>query len=127
MAKGDKQQMAEIVAAAQDLEDELAQLEAISQSVRKIPLNSEKTLARATAELKEVLSLPERFQERLQAMIAALNHMQERQQAALDPLATVTAQIQERTALMHTHMERYASLGQATGEVTALLAESVDN
>ncbi|HEX2878538.1 MAG TPA: hypothetical protein VHO25_03265 [Polyangiaceae bacterium] len=121
MAKGDKLPAAEIVAAAQALEDELLQLEAISRSAQKIQLNSEKTLARATTELQALLALPDRLQERLHAVVTALNQMQTRQQAALDPLTEIAAQIQERSQLLQAHMESYAALGKATAEANALL------
>jgi uncharacterized phage infection (PIP) family protein YhgE len=124
MAKGDKSPAAGIVAAAQALEDELLQLEAISRSAQKIQLNSEKTLARATAELQDLLTLPDRLQERLQAVVIALNQMQERQQAALDPLTAIAAQIQQRSQLLQAHMESYAALGKATAEANTLLEVS---
>jgi hypothetical protein len=123
VAKADKQ-LAEIVAAAQALEDELADLEALSSSLRKVRLNGEKALARATAELQQTLALPERMAERLQAVVTALNNMQARQQAALEPLAAMAAQLQERTTRLQAHMETFGSLGKATGEVNALLATS---
>jgi hypothetical protein len=125
MAKGDKPQTVEIVAAAQAIEDELLHLEDISRSAQKIHLNSEKALARAAAELQELLALPERLQERLQAVVAALNHMQTRQQAALEPLTVIAAQIQQRSQLLQAHMDSYGALGKATAEANALLESSV--
>jgi hypothetical protein len=127
MTRGDKPSTAEIVLAAQALEEELLQLEAISRSAQKIQLNSEKTLSRATTELQELLALPDRLQERLQAVVSALNNMQTRQQAALDPLTAIAAQIQQRSQLLQTHMERYGALGKATADTNALLEQSAGN
>src|SRR5262245_64655442 len=99
MAKGQKPE-AELVRAAQALEEEIARMEAISRSARKIRLSSDKNIARAAAELKETLALPERLAERLQAVAAALARMQGRQQAAIEPLSAFAVEIQKRTALL---------------------------
>jgi DNA repair exonuclease SbcCD ATPase subunit len=117
----------EIVAAAEALEDELADLEAIARGAGKIRLNSEKNLARATAELNRTLALPERLAERLQAVAAALAGMQQRQQAALEPLAALATQVQQRAQLLGEHMQSFGALGQAAAEVNALLGASQED
>lgn len=116
--------VSEIVVAAEALEDEVARLETISRSVRKIELTSQKKIARAAAELNETLALPDRLTERLKAVAAALGRMQERQQAALEPLAAFAVELQRRTKVLGEHMESFAALGQAAGEVSAQLAAS---
>jgi hypothetical protein len=121
MAKIDKN-ASEIVQAAEALEETVAGLEAISRSARKIRLSSGKNLVRAAAELNETLAMPERMAERLQAVAAALARMQERQQAALDPLSAFAVEVQQRTALLGKHMQSFEALGTAAGEVNALLA-----
>lgn|SRR5581483_10078565 len=120
MSKSDKP-VSEIVAAAAALEDEIGRLEAISRSVRKIRLNGEKNIARAASELGETLALPERLAQRLQAVAAAIAHMQERQQAALEPLAATAVEIQRRTQRLEEHMQSFSALGKTAGEVSALL------
>jgi hypothetical protein len=124
MGKQDKEQVAEIVAAAQSLEDDLVDLEEVSRSILKIHLNSEKALARAATELQRVLALPDRLQGRLQGLAAAMTQMQARQQAALAPLTTLATQIQERAQRLQAHMETFAGLGKATAEVNALISVS---
>jgi hypothetical protein len=116
--------LSEIVVAAEALEDEVARLEAISRSVRKIELTSEKKMARAAAELNETLALPDRLAERLKAVAAALGRMQERQQAALEPLAAFAVELQRRTQLLGEHMKSFGALGQAAGEISEQLAAS---
>jgi chromosome segregation ATPase len=112
----------EIVSAAQALEDELAHLETRSRSTRKLRLTSDKNLMRAASELKETLAMPDRLGERLQAVSAALGRMQERQQAALEPLAAFAAELQRRAELLQKHMQSFGALGQAAGEVNQQLA-----
>jgi chromosome segregation ATPase len=120
MAKGDND-VSDLARAAETLERELAALEALSKAVRKIRLNSEKNIARASKELSETLAFPERLAQGLQQLAAAMARMQERQQAALEPLAAFATEIQARMQRLAEHMQAYAALGKAAGDVTALL------
>ena len=108
-----------LVRAASSLEAELTQLEAISRAARKIPLTSEKNIARAAKELELALTLPERLASGLQALASAMAAMQERQQAALQPLAAFASEIQQRHQRLREHMQAFAGLGNAAAEVTA--------
>jgi hypothetical protein len=121
MAKADRQ-ASEIEGAAQALEEELARLEALSRSTRKIRLTSDKNLARAASELQEALTIPDRLGERLLAVSAALGRMQERQQAALEPMAAFAAEMQQRAELLGKHIQTFGDLGRAAGEVNEQLA-----
>jgi hypothetical protein len=47
--------------------------------------------------------------------------MQQRQQAALEPLAAFAAELQQRTQLFAKHMEAFGALGGAASEVNAVL------
>lgn len=120
MGKSEKD-VPELVRAALALDAELSKLEAISRTVRKIRLNSEKNIARAAKELNEALVLPERMGEGLQSLAAAMAQMQVRQQAALEPMAAFAAQIQQRMQRLTEHMQAFAALGQTAAEVTALI------
>ena len=111
----------EIVRAAETLEDELEKLEALSRAVCKIRLDSEKNISKAARELNEAVAMPERLGERLRALAAAMQEMQRRQQAALEPLAVRATEIQQRMQRLGEHMQAFARLGKAAGEVTALL------
>src|SRR4051794_9951052 len=106
MAKGN-QAVPELVRAAQALEDELVRLEDLSRSVRKIRLHSEKNLGRAAKELNEALALPERLAEGLRGLAGAMERMQQRQLAALEPLATCATEIQQRVQRLETHMAAF--------------------
>ena len=108
-----------LVRAAAALENELLQLESISRSARKVPLTTEKNIARAAKELAEASTLPDRLAAGLQALAAAMATMQERQQAALTPLAAFASEIQQRHQRLQEHMRAYAALGTAAAEITA--------
>jgi uncharacterized coiled-coil DUF342 family protein len=108
-----------LLRAAASLEAELGQLESICRTARKIPLTSEKNIARAAKELEQALTLPERLALGLQALASAMATMQARQQAALEPLAAFANEIQQRHQRLREHMQAYAALGSAAAEVTA--------
>jgi chromosome segregation ATPase len=116
--------IAEIVGAAEALEDEIARLEVLSKSARKIRLTSGKSISRAAAELNETLALPERLAQRLNDVAQALARMQERQQAALEPLTAFAVEVQQRTQLLGEQMQRFDALGVAAGEINAELTAS---
>ena len=120
MAKGDKDEP-EIIRVATALETEIATLEALSRSARKLPLATEKNIVRAAKDLSEALALQERLSEKLRELAAAMAGMQHRQQAAIEPLAAFAVEIQQRMRRLEAHLQAYAALGKAAGEVTALV------
>jgi hypothetical protein len=111
----------ELVRAADALETELASLEALSTAVQRIRLDSDKNIARAAHELAEALELPERLARGLAALAEAMQRMQARQTAALEPLAGRASDIQTRKRRLDEHMETFAALGQKAGDTSKLL------
>jgi chromosome segregation ATPase len=120
MAQGEKD-APELVHVAQTLEEELARLETLSKGAQKTRLDTEKNIARAAKELGEALELPERLARGLVALGTALKRMQERQQAALEPLAARANEIQARQIKLDEHVQAFAELGRATAEAAAAL------
>jgi predicted nucleic acid-binding Zn-ribbon protein len=108
-----------LLSVAAALETDLVNLESVSRATRKIPLTSEKNIARATRELQDALSLPERLAAGLQALASAMVTMQARQQAAIETLSGFASQIQQRHQRLQEHMHAYAALGAAAAEVSA--------
>jgi len=111
----------EIIAAAEAIERDLQRLEDLSQSVRKMRLNSEKSIARAGRTLQEALQQQEQLAGGLRVLGEAMVHMQERQQVAIQALATRAVEIQEQTSNVTEQMERFAALGTKAAEATQLL------
>lgn len=111
----------ELVRAAEALESELLKLETLSRTIRKIRLDSEKSITRAAKQLGEVTELPDQLTARLGTLAAAMQAMQARQQAALEPLAAFAVELQTRMRKLGEHMQAFAALGEAAGEVTQLL------
>jgi hypothetical protein len=121
------QPRSELVVAAEAVEEEVARMEVMSRSVRRIRLDGEENLARAAEQLSEALGLPERMAPRLAALSSAMARLQERQQQALEPLAMFAGAIQTRRRRLDEHMQVFAALGKAAGEVSTDLAAGSPN
>jgi len=121
-----KPKVAELVRAAEELEGELVKLELLASATRKNRLDSEKSIVRAAKELAEAMALPERLASGLQALGAAMQQMEARQRAALEPLAAYAVEIQLRMKKLEEHMRAFAALGEAAGNATALLQSAGD-
>lgn len=111
----------ELVRSAEELESELERLEALSEVALRTRLDSEKNIAKATKELGEALEMPNRLAERLGNLAAAMQRLQARQKAALDPLAARTDAILERKLKHEVHMRAFGMLGKATEDALLLL------
>ena len=120
MAKNGKQ-VPELVRAAEELESELARLEALSEIAQRTRLDSEKNIARATKELGEALEMPNRLAERLGALATAMQRVHDRQKTALDPLGARSDAILERKRKLEGHTRAFAMLGKATADAIELL------
>ena len=116
-----KSETPEIVRAAETLEEQLAELESRSRAARKIELDSERNIQRAARELNEALAAPEGLANGLRELAQAMERMQVRQQAALEPLAEFATQLQARLSQLEVHMQAFAELGQAATRLSALL------
>jgi DNA repair exonuclease SbcCD ATPase subunit len=114
----------DLVRAAEALEQDLQRLEELTQSVRKMRLHTDKSIARAARELEAALAQQGALAQGLRGLGEAMVHMQERQQAAIDMLRTRAMEIQQRTTRMTEHMQRFAALGTRTAEVADLLQPS---
>lgn len=117
----------DLVGAAQTLEDELQKLEELSRSVLKIRLHTEKSISRAARELNEALLQPEKLADGLRLLAGAMARMQERQQAALDPLAERAVEIRNRAEKLGEYMQRLAALGAEAGEAAKVLQAVSDD
>lgn len=111
----------ELVRAAEELEEQVRNLEALSLSIRKIRLDSGKNIARAGKELNRALTLPQGLGKTLLGLAEAMQAMQARQQAALDPLSAFASEIQNRMTQLERHMQALATLGTSAAEVTHLI------
>jgi len=111
----------DLVTAAEAVEDDVRRLEELSAAARRVRLNTEKNIARAARELQETMEQQERLALGLRAFGEVMVRMQERQQAALEPLGARAGEIQDRMNLLSEHMHRFGALGVQASEVAKLL------
>jgi hypothetical protein len=113
--------MSELVQAADALEHDMRRLEELSASVRKIRLHNEKSITRAARELQDALQQQEKLAQGLIQLGQAMARMQQRQEAAIEPLAARALEIQDRATRLDEQMHRFAELGARAGEASRLL------
>lgn len=116
-----KTEDSELVRAAAGLEHDLRRLEELSAAVRKIRLHNEKSITRAARELNEALEQPERLAQGLKLLAEAMAHLQERQEAALNPLSIRAAEIQARAAKLNEYVQHFAVLAAQAADASKLL------
>jgi DNA repair exonuclease SbcCD ATPase subunit len=122
LVKSNKSQP-ELVRAAEAIEHDMQRLEELSLSIRRMRLHNDKSIARAARELKDALEQQEMLARGLRAFGEAMLQMQERQQAAIEPLKARAIEIQQRTLRMGEHMQRFAALGASATEIARALQD----
>ena len=116
-----RDEVAEIVQAAETLEQSLRRLEELARSVQGARLNTDKNIARAGRTLQEAMEHHEQLALGLRQLSDAMVQMQRRQAAALEALAARANEIQRQHQLLAEHAARFAALGQHAAEVSQLL------
>lgn len=123
MNKRDKNARSDLVTAAEALDRELRTFEGLAEAVRKHPLSSQKNLERMAATLKEVTESDDRLSAGIQALLAAINHARERQEAQARAVHARALELQQRTEELGALQQRYAALGVSAGELNALMQQ----
>lgn len=123
MNKRDKNARSDLVTAAEALDRELRTFEGLAEAVRKHPLSSQKNLERMAATLKEVTESDDRLSAGIQALLAAINHARERQEAQARAVHARALELQQRAEELGALQQRYAALGVSAGELNALMQQ----
>jgi hypothetical protein len=116
-------QASELVSCAGVVERELCRLEELSRSVRDLALSSETNIARAARGLQQAVEQQGHLAQELRVLGQAMLRMQERQQAAMEQLATRALEVQARTLRLSEHMQRFGALGVKAKEAVAALED----
>ncbi len=98
--------------ASAELEAELHEYEKFVAEVRRMNLNSDKTMHRAKALLEDCAAGEQRMGERLQAFAAAVADLQVRQQTCITEAVAAAQRIQERIQNRSALLARFQSLGE---------------
>lgn len=121
MTEPDDPKWVSLAEAARAAEDELERFEALVASIRKIDLNSEKSILHAGKVLSEAVSVQARIAEVLSPLARAFSRAQQRELAAAEHLQACAERIHERTEMFASLMEGVRALGSDAIEVTVLL------
>lgn len=98
--------------AASALEGELLEYEKFVAEVKRMNLNTEKSMHRAKTLLEDCAKGEQRMAERLQAFAAAMQDVQVRQQTCITEAVAAAQKIQERIQQRSALLERFSALGE---------------
>lgn len=123
MSKRDKSPTSELVAAAEALEAQLNRFESLADQFRNAPLNSEKSLERASKLLRDVAEQDQQLNASVSALVAAVTAARDRQQTQAESVNARAQELQQRAETFKTLLERYGALGQSAAELNQRMQE----
>ncbi|HZP42760.1 MAG TPA: hypothetical protein VFD84_14795 [Candidatus Binatia bacterium] len=122
MARSDRAS-SELVAAAEALDAALDRFTALTETIRRTPLTSQKNLERAARSFCDVAALSDRLGGEMRTLIAALEAARERQAAEARAIEACAEAFQARTAAFQALLARYAALGEEAAALNARMQE----
>ncbi len=118
MSKKPQSESSELVNAATAIEEELRRFESLAEEVRSGPLRSQKHLEKMGKLLNAVADCDERMVANMRALLSVLNGWRDRQQALAAEVNNRALELQERTKVYQSLMERFSALGQEAGSLS---------
>ncbi len=122
MSKRDKSH-SELVAAAEALDSQLTRFESLADQFRKAPLDSEKSLERASKLLRDVAEQDQVLNASVSALVAAVTAARDRQQANAESVNAHAQELQQRAETFKSLLERFGALGQSAAELNQRMQE----
>lgn len=123
MSKRDKSPSSELVAAAEALESQLTRFESLADQLHKSPLNSEKSLERASKLLRDVAEQDQVLNASVSALVAAVTAARDRQQTQAEAVNARAQELQQRAETFKSLLERYGELGKSAAELNQRMQE----
>lgn len=123
MSKRPQSESSELVHAATAIEEELRRFESLAEEVRTGEMRSQKHLERMGKLLNQVADCDERLVANMRALLTVLNGWRDRQQALASEVNTRALELQERTKVYQSLMERFAALGQEAGNLSSQMQQ----
>jgi uncharacterized protein YoxC len=117
MSKSAKPPTSDLTAAAEDLDEQLRRFESLTEQFQKAPLNSEKSLERASKLLRDVAEQDRVLNESVSALVAAVSGARDRQQKNAEAVNEHAQYLEKRAETFKTLLERYGALGQSAAEL----------
>jgi DNA repair exonuclease SbcCD ATPase subunit len=119
MSKRQQSESSELVNAAMAIEEELRKFETLAEEVRTGEMRSQKSLERMGKLLNQVADCDERMVANMRSLLTVLNGWRDRQQTLAGEVNTRALELQERTKVYQSLMERFAALGQEASSLSA--------
>jgi uncharacterized protein YoxC len=117
MSKSAKPPTSDLTAAAEALDEQLRRFESLTEQFQKAPLNSEKSLERASKLLRDVAEQDRVLNESVSALVAAVSGARDRQQKNAEAVNEHAQYLEKRAETFKTLLERYGALGQSAAEL----------
>jgi uncharacterized protein YoxC len=117
MSKSAKPPSSDLTAAAEALDSQLRRFESLTEQFQKSPLNSEKSLERASKLLRDVAEQDRILNESVSALVAAVAGARDRQQKNAEAVNEHAQYLEKRAETFKTLLERYGALGQSAAEL----------
>lgn len=121
MGQKNPEARAPLTEAAAALEAELKRFEEMASAARKMPLDTEKNLARAARALQETADAQERTADLVRALVSAINHARDQQQAQAEALLARAEQLKAQTENLEDLLGRFKTLGADAREIQSLV------
>jgi uncharacterized protein YoxC len=123
MSKRDKQPTSELTAAAEVLENQMRRFESLAEQLRKAPLDSEKSLEKASKLLRDVAEQDRVLNEAVSALVAAVSSARDRQHQQAEAVNARAQELQQRAETFKELLERYGALGQSAAGLNQRMQE----
>ena len=117
MSKSEKAPTSELTAAAEALDNQLRRFESLTEQFKKAPLNSEKSLEKASKLLRDVAEQDRVLNETVSALVAAVAGARDRQQKNAEAVNEHAQYLEKRAETFKTLLERYGALGHSAAEL----------
>lgn len=101
----------ELINAAASLDTELVRFEEATVSFRKLSLNSQKNLERATKMLTDLADVEATLGQQVQVLVTAISQVRDRQMAQVELVRTKADEINTRTVAFQALLEQFKGLG----------------
>lgn len=112
---------APLTEAAAALEAELKRFEEQASAAKKIPLDSEKNLARAARALQDSANAQERTADLVRALVGAINQARDQQQVNAEQLLARAEELKAQTEHLESLLARFKTLGADAKEIQQLV------
>ena len=123
MSKREKSPSSELVAAAEALDSQLNRFESLADQLCKSPLNSEKSLERASKLLRDVAEQDQVLNASVSALVAAVTATRDRQQKHAEAVNALAQQLEKRAETFKALLERYGALGMSAAQLNQSMQE----